>query len=278
MENLSMAECRKRIGVSYLGGTTHSAKMRYSFNNGTMTYCVYLAPSNMAYPNTNKTVCPNDKWCKAFCLNNAGHNKADILARGVEESKINISRIKKTKAFFEQHEVFMQLLIKEIESARAKAKRMGYEFSVRLNGTSDLSPEQFRYNGKNILEIFPDVQFYDYTKCSGRFNLCKKYPNYDLTLSYNGHNWNKCEEVLNNGGKVAVVFSSHDMPKAFCGYNVENGNDSDMRYLNSPSSIIFLHYHPTALDYVVNPLTKKREFVEPDTSFVVKSTDNRIVF
>ena len=93
----SITSLRKKMGVSYLGGTTHSAKMRYSYENGTETYCVYLAPADTSGHN----VCPNSKFCKDFCLNNAGHNKADILSRGMEKSKINISRIKKTKSFFD---------------------------------------------------------------------------------------------------------------------------------------------------------------------------------
>jgi len=268
----SITSLRKKIGVSYLGGTTHSAKMRYSYENGTETYCVYLAPADMSGFN----VCPNSKFCKAFCLNNAGHNKADILSRGMEKSKINLSRIKKTKTFFENKELFMALLIQEIAKAQKHAQSQGMGFSVRLNGTSDLSPEDFVYQGKNILEWFPDVQFYDYTKCYGRTKLATKYNNYDVTFSYNGHNWNVCEKVLQNGGKVAVVFASSKMPQMFGGYKVENGNGFDMRYLNSPQSVIYLHYHPTANDYVYDKNKKCKVFITPNTPFIVKEDDYRI--
>ena len=157
MENFTLAKGLKKLGCSYLGGVVKSAKMRYSFNNGTATYCLYLAPSNMANPY--RTVCPNDKWCKQFCLNGSGRNKADILVNGVEESSINKSRIKKTNLFFDDKETFMQILIHEIKREKAKAEKMDMEFSVRLNGTSDLSPEDFVYNGKNILQIFPNIIF-----------------------------------------------------------------------------------------------------------------------
>ena len=241
----SITALRKKMGVSYLGGTTHSAKMRYSYENGTETYCVYLAPADMSGHN----VCPNSKFCKAFCLNNAGHNKADILSRGMEKSKINISRIKKTKTFFEDKELFMELLIREIVRAQNHAQSKGMGFSVRLNGTSDLSPEDFVYLGKNILEWFPDVQFYDYTKVHTRFNLIEKYPNYDLTYSYNGYNWNACEHFLRMGGKVAVVFEK-ELPKTFCGYEIIDANGYDMRYLDKGGTIMGLHYHPTGNDYL----------------------------
>lgn len=264
MENLSLSALRKMAGVSYLGGVAHSAKMKYSFNAGTATYCLYLAPANMS----GYEVCPNSKFCRANCLNAAGRNKGDILSRGFEESKINKSRIKKTKLFFENKELFMRLLIKEIERERLIAVLKGMEFSVRLNGTSDLSPEDFVLDGKNILEIFYDVQFYDYTKVPQRMELTKKYPNYDLTLSYNGYNNNICRSYLDNGGKVAVVFFGK-MPKTFMGYPVHDANSYDMRYLDPQKHIMGLHYHRTGNDYV------NGKFVVPNTKFVVMENDTR---
>lgn len=259
----SLASMRKAANCSYLGATKHSAKMNYSFNAGVETYCIYLAPADMSGFN----VCPNSKFCKESCLNGAGHNKADILAHGAELSKINLSRVKKTKLFFEDRELFMRLMVAEIMSAKKRAEKNGRQFAIRINGTSDLSPEMFVLNGKNILEIFPDVQFYDYTKVPTRFPLMEKYKNYDLTFSYNGYNWNTCEKFLKMGGKVAVVFDG-PLPTKFHGYDVIDANGYDMRYLDPASTIMGLHYHATANDYV----NGKR--VKPNTKFVVDPETN----
>ena len=251
------------IGVSYLGNVAQSTKMRLSYEHGTMTYCLYLAPWTLSGHNT----CPKGQHCHEFCLNGSGQNKCDTLARGVEGSKINHSRIKKTNLFYNNRARFMEILVHEIESKRARAKRLGYGFSVRLNGTSDLSPIAFKdpISGKNILELFPDVQFYDYTKVYNRVKLMEQYPNYDLTFSYDGYNWDECERFLQNGGKVAVVFYSENetLPKQFRGYNVVDANGYDMRYLDPKGSIMGLHYHKTANDY------KSGKFVKPNTSFVI---------
>jgi hypothetical protein len=268
----------KSLGISYLGNAVQSAKMRLSMERGTFTYCLYLAPATMAGRADNGrkiNVCPNSKYCAKFCLNGSGQNKCDELSRGVEGSKINISRIKKTRLFYNDRDTFMRLLIHEIRSKRAYAKKHGFPFSVRINGTSDLSPELFKDpdTGKNILELFNDVQMYDYTKCKSRIRLMKKYPNYDLTLSYNGHNWEDCEEFLNGGGKVAVVFFGDTLPKTFNGWKVIDGNNYDMRYLDEPQTICGLHYHRVASDYKV--INGKRVFVEPESDFVVKLTDKR---
>lgn len=251
---------RKQANVSYLGATKQSAKMRYSYENGVETYCVYLAPADMSGHN----VCPNSKFCKQFCLNGSGQNKADILYRGFDHSKINLSRIKKTNLFFENKDLFMKLLVKEISKAQRHATKNGMGFAVRLNGTSDLNPEEFTLEGKNILEIFPNVQFYDYTKVSTRFQLMGKYDNYDITYSFNGYNWPLCEKFLKEGGKVAVVFDG-ELPNTFHGFKVIDANGYDMRYLDPKGSVMGLHYHKTANDY------KNGKFEKPNTKFVVDS-------
>ena len=272
-KNFSYGRELKNLGISYLGSVAQSMKMRLSFENGTMTYCLYLAPANMSGHN----VCPKSEHCRAFCLNGSGQNKCDELSRGVEGSKINQSRIKKTKLFYNDRALFMNLLIHEIKRYKAKAERLGMGFSVRLNGTSDLSPVLFKdpESGLNLLELFPDVQFYDYTKVYNRIKLMAQYPNYDLTFSYDGFNADDCERFLQNGGRVAVVFFDEKLPKYFKGYKVVNGNDFDMRYLDPKGCVVGLHYHKTANDYYIDPNDGKRKFRVPETPFVVKINDER---
>ena len=273
-KNFYYGKTLEGYGISYLGSVAQSMKMRLSYENGTMTYCLYLAPADMSGYN----VCPNSQYCKQFCLNGSGQNKCDELSRGVEGSKINQSRIKKTKMFYEDRATFMRLLIHELNRYQRRAKKLGMEFSVRLNGTSDLSPLAFRdpETGKNILELFPDVQFYDYTKVPTRIKLMQQYPNYDLTLSYNGYNWEECEKFLNEGGKVAVVFFDEKLPKSFHGFPICDGNTYDMRYLDPASHIVGLHYHKTANDYYIDPKDGIRKFRVPDTPFVVKVNDPNV--
>ena len=271
VQMLSYSAMLDMLGCSYLGSVNQSAKMMASYRNGTLTYCLYLAPSDMSGYN----VCPFSKYCRDFCLNANGVNKADILAHGIDNMHNN-ARIKKTRVFFENKPLFMSLLRHEIERYIKRANFLNMDFSVRLNGTSDISPERFidDESGLNILELYPNIQFYDYTKVFSRINLLKKYPNYKLTYSYNGHNENECEAFLKAGGQVAVVFYGK-LPKYFCGYEVVDGNKYDMRYLDPNGVIIGLHYHKTANDYQYNALTGKREFIIPNTPFVVMENDLR---
>jgi len=275
---MSYIEDLKKLGCSYLGDVDKSVKIVKSLNHRVMTYCIYLAPATMA-GRTNRgsriNVCPKSEHCKSFCLNGSGHNKSDILEKGIDKSLINLSRIRKTKLFYNDRATFMRIMVHEIQKFRNRANRLGMDFAVRINGTSDLSPLLFVCeDGKNILEKFSDVQFYDYTKLPNRYAVCDNYSNYDLTFSYDGYNDKECSDVLRNkGGRVAVVFYGGKLPKRFNGWDVIDGNDSDIRFRDRKQCIIGLHYHITANDFQI--INGKRTFVEPNTPFVIMPNDER---
>lgn len=166
--------------------------------------------------------------------------------------------------FFEHPARFMHLLCYEIERAQQKATEMGMQFAIRLNCTSDLSLEKFILDGKNILELYPHIQFYDYTKVYSHIPLAEKYPNYDLTFSYSGTNWNRCQELLTRGFRVAVVFEK-DIPKEFRGYTVINANEDDAHYLDQGGVICGLSYKKVANDYASG------KFQRPNTQFITPS-------
>ena len=90
--------------------------------------------------------------------------------------------------------------------------------------------------------MFPNIQFYDYTKIKKRIlkYLNNKYPkNYYLTFSMHETNNNDCMEVLNQGGNVAMVFRKN-LPTTYKGYQVVSGDISDLRFLDPNNSIVGL--------------------------------------
>lgn len=258
----------RELGYSYLGGVTCSAKEKKSYKHGCMTYMLYLAPSDLS----GYKVCPNDSECRDLCLFQSGMAKFDILAHSYQTSNIIQSRISKTRLFYSDRELFMFLLVHEIKMFKRRADRLGMDFAVRLNGTSDLSVVLFNYCGKNLLDIFSGIQFYDYTKVPSRVKLLKRFPNYDLTLSYNGLNDDECMEFLNNGGKVAVVFEGR-MPKTWNGYKVNDANGYDMRFQDAPKEVCGLTYHRVATNYKDG----KYQGIG-DTKFVVREGDMRCTY
>jgi hypothetical protein len=214
----------------------NSSKHEKAYKYQEMVYTIYLAPAK----SSGYEVCPGrTKECTTACLSQSGRN---IMDQGREI--INGSRIKKTRLFFENRQFLVSWIIDEIKSAKAKAARDGYRFSVRLNNTSDISPEEFYIiqDGTkiNLLEYFPDVQFYDYTKVPERVQLLLKYDNYDLTFSYTGRNWDICQQMINQGIRVAAVFNK--VPEEYIGLPVIDGDKYDMRYLDPQKCIVGLKY------------------------------------
>lgn len=257
MKFTTIGNAKKLTGLSYLGSVASSSKIAKGLKYNEMTYILYLAPAEQSGYN----VCPmSTEECRTACLSESGHNRIDV-----KKNAINNARIKKTKLFFEQRDFFMGWLVTEIEKAKHTAESKGYTFSVRINGTSDIDLTTFKLNGKNILELFSDVQFYDYTKVAKRFKMLDKYPNYDLTYSFSGHNIFQCLDLLNkNKGRVAMVFEGKVLPQAFMGYKVIDGDAYDMRYMDEQGVIVGLKFK-----FVRNKIdTANNKFIIPmDSQF-----------
>ena len=235
MKFTTIGNAKKVTGLSYLGSVASSSKIAKGLKYNEMTYILYLAPASQSGYN----VCPmSTEECRTACLTESGHNRIDV-----KKNAINKARIAKTKLFFEERHFFMTWLITEIVSAKQKAEKDGYQFSVRINGTSDISLESFAIGGMNILQFLPSVKFYDYTKVANRFKMLDKYDNYDLTYSFSGHNMLQCLDLLDKAkGRVAMVFEGKTLPISFMGYKVIDGDAYDMRYLDEQGVIVGLKF------------------------------------
>lgn len=236
LEFETMAKAKRDTGLNYVGRINNGHKHLKAYKYGELVYTIYLAPGNMS----GYEVCKGrSKECSSLCLNESGMNKMSM-----NKDRINKSRITKTKLIFEEKDFVTRWIIEEIKSGIRKANLKGYKFSVRLNNTSDISPEDFYIieNGikLNLLQLFPDVTFYDYTKIPERVDLINKYKNYDLTFSFNGYNLNTCKRMLKNNIRVAMVFKK--LPDVYLGYKVISGDQYDMRYRDPNNVIIGLQY------------------------------------
>jgi hypothetical protein len=188
---------------------------------GYTTGILYLAPSDVSGFNT----CPKaSEGCKKACLFTAGRGKFN---------NVYTARVNKTLRFFKDRSNFVNELKKDIESARKKADKNKMKLCIRLNGTSDISWEKLT----DVIQSFPDIQFYDYTKIKTRV-LNNTLKNYHLTFSCSESNWNECIEVLNQGHNVAIVFDSK--PKTYQGFKVIDGDSHDLRFLDTKGVIVGL--------------------------------------
>jgi hypothetical protein len=215
------------------------AKTRKGNKLGVLTGILYLTPAD----GSGRNVCPDaSPGCIASCLNTAGRGVMDSVQRG---------RARKTELFFTDRAAFMEQLCADIRALVRKARRENMVPAVRLNGTSDLPWERIKvhpFAHEAILELFPDVQFYDYTKSERRalaWAHGKMPSNYDLTFSRSECNDDACKRVLAAGGRIAAVFG-RVIP---AGYRLQlfgrpctvvDGDETDVRFYDPRGVIVAL--------------------------------------
>jgi len=266
----SIRNACKEVGVSYLTKTASSAKLVHSVKvSDVVTTGLYLAP---AYQYGKLNSCTHrTKECEQACLYNSGRARIEIDSN---KSMIKDCREVKTRLFYENTGYFMQWLIAEIIRDKAKVEKQGHFYAVRLNCTSDIDWANVLVNGLNIFEIFPDVQFYDYSKNPSKFIDIAK--NYHLTFSYTGKNASKANELLNKGFNVAVVFNTKankPLPETFAGIKVVNGDLTDYRPTDGSGVIVGLRFKMLVTD--ASEIALKSIFVvdenNPNTSALAMS-------
>jgi hypothetical protein len=211
--------------------TTQNAKTSKGEDLGYLTGILYMAPANLV---EGINVCKfASKGCKAACLYSAGRGKF---------SNVQAARKAKSEFFRDDLEGFMTSLVWSIKKVMRQAKRQGLKPCIRLNGTSDISYEFIVNNqGRNIFELFPTVQFYDYTPNHTRIKaLTGHWPNYHLTFSRKESRANhiQAEKLLSMGVNVAAVYL--DASKAVEKLEAVDGDLHDLRFLDPKGKIVAL--------------------------------------
>lgn len=205
----------------------NNTKMLKSIELGYLTAILHLAPYKLSGAN----ICPKASvGCAKACLNTSGRGRFEFTQK---------SRLNKTYYFLKDRQKFLLQLDNEIKNFAKKAIKQGLRPAIRLNGTSDLIWERYPVkNNKNIMELNPDIQFYDYTKIKNR--LSDKLPkNYHLTFSKSESNDSDIKELLTTAFNIAVVFNGK-LPKTYLNRPVVDGDISDLRFLEPKGVIVGL--------------------------------------
>lgn len=206
--------------------STANPKIQKGTKLGYLSFILHLAPADLS----GHEVCPKrTEGCTRACLNTAG--RGGMFKRGETTNVIQRARIRKTRRFFEDREGFLRDLEQDIQRAIRYAERKGLTPVFRLNGTSDLSWEKY-----GIIEKFPTVQFYDYTKVLGR--KVAHLPNYHLTFSAADGNDADVARAMLQGMNVTVVFDK--IPETYRGRPVFNADDTDLRFLDPKGVVLGL--------------------------------------
>lgn len=242
-EKIGKRKPREGFQGVLLGGIDN-AKIAKSWKKGYVSLILNLSPAEES--GFNLCSC-RTAGCAVACLHLSG---SAVYQKG----KIR-SRLGKTFYLIKERQKFIEQLIKEITVARDYANELGKKLAIRLNGTSDLPWETpaFGVGGKSLMELFPDVQFYDYTKVPHRMRAYANRdmpPNYHLTFSYSERkdSAKNSLEALKRGGTVAIVFgpgknqgAEHLIPpKVWNGFRVIDGDESDLRFEDDKGVVVGL--------------------------------------
>ena len=232
--------------------STRNSKTIKGEKLGYTTYIMYLSPHKQN--SKGKNLCSHaSKGCATACLFGSGAARFSNVQKG---------KMNKTEYFLADRKTFMHQLFYEITHiVKMHNKVVGDEqigrtgnvvrykkFAIRLNGTADIPFENIKFKllgNKNIFELFPNIQFYDYTKNHTRFENKILPKNYHLTFSRSEINDKESLDILNRGYNVAYVFgvkSAQELPKAYLGFKVINGDESDLRFLDEANVIVGLKY------------------------------------
>ena len=238
--------------------TTNNPKTIKGFKkyNNILTAIMHLRP-------VSTRICPfqDIAGCKTACLNTAG--RGGIFKKGENTNRIQDARQRRTDMFLNDKTEFMKLLITEITRFINYCNKKDITPAFRLNGTSDIQWEniyigdkeqytldlndmsnvevfnkkQYGLDCKNIFELFPDIQFYDYTKIPTR--KVSHIKNYHLTWSYSEANAKYTAWYDKIAYNIAVVFNGA-FPIYFKGREVVNGDETDLRFLDKDNVIVGL--------------------------------------
>ena len=207
------------------------AKTSKGLKFGYLTAILYLSPATESglFHKSGAPVntCPfSTEGCRTSCLYTAG--RAGYLPA------VNAARRERTRHLVENREDFLNHCRKSIAKLVRKATKEGLIPCVRINGTSDLPQIALL-----LAAEFPEVQFYDYTKVPQPWKRTSA--NYHVTFSLSESNTQDALDALAHGINVAVAFHvkrGHALPSQFMGFDVIDGDVSDLRFTDDRKGVI----------------------------------------
>ena len=194
------------------------------------TAILYMAPYKVTVKGKlfNSCAMASEAGCIDACLNTAG--RAGIIKTGETTNAIQAARLRKAQWFYSDRDGFMRQLMQDIAKHQTSCEKRGIQPVVRLNGTTDIRWELIKLDGYTIFELFPRVQFYDYTKIANRNT--SHIENYHLTWSYSGAKASYAammQTALDRGMNIATVFRKAFDGVTWKGLPVVDGDKDDLR-------------------------------------------------
>ena len=188
--------------------TLSSAKTSKGEGYGYLTGILYLSPD--------AALCPaSTPACRAACLVGAG--RARIF------STIGTARKRRTERFRADRAAFIADLMKDVRALARRAAKKGLKAALRINGTSDIDPQELREVYAHAASL--SVTTYEYTKRrdTTRAETCTTYslPTPDAPIMPGEGN-----------AQVFAFRRGAPLPETYRGFRVIDGDKHDLRFLD----------------------------------------------
>jgi len=213
--------------MTKLYGTSTKIEKSNKTDYGYYTLAQYLSPAS----ESGWQLCPfRSPACEAECL---GHSSGLMVMDNAKRA-----RIARTTLFMTDRKAYAAQAIKELSALERKCAKLGVKAAARPNADSDITWENVRFDGQTLMELFPNIQFYDYTKWPSKFRPASRLPaNYHLTFSRSENTTlDDIQAEFDAGRNVAVVFDA--VPTEWQGWPVINGDADDLRHLDPTTGVI----------------------------------------
>jgi hypothetical protein len=230
--------------------STENAKAAKASGFGYLNAVHYMAPHDLGGVGN---LCSHaSAQCIAICLGHYSGQAGMVSNLETDTNAARESRKLKAQLFMQSRGDYMNRLARDIIKLDAQAARDGLRLCVRLNGSTDivwervsfqidartakaLPPSDYAGRVMTLPQLFPAIQFVEYTKNPTRLGKAPR--NLDLTLSYSGANARACVDALLAGHNVAMVFHG-GLPASFAGFPVIDGDKHDLRHLDAKGGFI----------------------------------------
>ena len=202
-----------------------NSKVMKNEKEGYLTACIHFSPATESVGWGGTNMCASCSYgCSHGCLKTAGCHAMPYQ---------KVRRIALTLWWLQYRDSFMDQLHDEMKALINKAKNKGLKLAFRPNALSDR-----RDFALSLVEIYPEVQFYDYTKLPQAWKVHQP-GRYHITFSQSETNLYEVHEAMKHGLNVAVVFNG-ELPDTYLGRPVIDGDLNDARFLDPEGVIVGL--------------------------------------
>lgn len=179
--------------------------------------------------------CPNAGRCKHGCYAGTGRMGCPTAQNAYAENLIMI-----------EDGTFEERISEEIATEAAKAARGGKQLRIRIHDTGDFFSEEYLDTWIRVMQRFPEVRFYAYTKMVSLVSSKVLPANLRIVYSYGGKE-DALLDTIRDVAKAAVIGESAPLPLGYA-----DGSHDDF-WASEGMSVAIRYHGPKSRAWTAGP-------------------------